>query len=248
MKHVTCEVTDGGPGPGVEVTTQRTPSGSKSATSLFLLRHGQVGSHRGDVPLTGEGGHTSAKAGAWLADVVRGPVEVLYGSTLRARQTALFVAGALASTAPRLVVGEPRVSFALRNPDLYLGGERVDMVSSADALADQVPGLGPEQCAAHPWFGRFMQSPERVGWWLRHPRPPGDDAGTVARRIIAFTRSLADRPVPHGDVIGITHSPVLRSVGVALLDEDPGELGHLTGYHLMITEEDSVSAIRFEPG
>ena len=42
-----------------------------------------------------------------------------------------------------IVIG-PKVAFALRNPDLYLAGVRVNMVSSAGALAEQVDGLSAE--------------------------------------------------------------------------------------------------------
>ena len=41
----------------------------------------------------------------------------------------------------------PEVAFALRNPDLYVNGVRVNMVSSAETLADQVEGLTADEVA-----------------------------------------------------------------------------------------------------
>ena len=217
---------------------------------VLLLRHGQIASHRGDVALTAEGVHTARRAGQVLAATVRAaevdaqgaPVHVLSGSTLRTRQTAEHLSTALGTTAPR-------VAFALRNPDLYLAGERVEMVSSPEALAAQVPGLTPEQCAAHPFFGTFVGHADRVGWWLTHPSPPGDDARAVAARVRAFVASLLDLPAPQGTVIAVTHSPLVRAVGVACGDEDTGEPAHLSGYLLAArgTGTRGVTGARFDP-
>jgi broad specificity phosphatase PhoE len=216
---------------------------------VLLLRHGQIASHRGDVALTAEGARTARRAGHALAATLRaagagaraGPVRVLSGSTLRARQTAEHLAAALRSAAAAhdaedqaggIHITAPRVAFALRNPDLYLAGERVDMVSSPEALAAQVPGLTPEQCAAHPFFATFMGHADRIGWWLTHPSPPGDDARAVVARMRAFVASLLDLPAPQGTVIAVTHSPLVRAVGLACGEEDAGEPAHLSGYLL----------------
>ena len=74
------------------------------------------------------------------------------------------------------VVMGPKVAFALRNPDLYLAGVRVNMVSSAEALAEQVEGLSAEDVPALQFFPTFFDSPDRIGWWLAHHSPPGEDA------------------------------------------------------------------------
>ena len=104
-----------------------------SPPRLILLRHGEVASHRGDVPITDEGRRQATEAGRRLGGL--GSVRLLAGATRRARETAEGVADGL--RAAGVPVTGPDVAFALRNPDLYLAGARVDMVSSAEAFAAQ---------------------------------------------------------------------------------------------------------------
>ena len=157
---------------------------------LLLVRHGEVPSHRGDVAVTDRGLDSAEQLGRRLATTA-GRIRVLTGETLRTRQTGAAIAtGASAAGA---AVDQPRVAFALRNPDIYVAGERVDMVSSAAALAEQVPGMTVDEAAAVPFFADFFDHPDRIGWWLRLADVPGDDAEAVARRIGHFAASLPDR-------------------------------------------------------
>jgi broad specificity phosphatase PhoE len=206
---------------------------------LLLLRHGEVDSHRGDVPVTRAGIATAERVGRQLAATAE-RIRVLTGSTLRARQTgAAIAAGARRAGA---AADEPRVAFALRNPDIYVAGERVEMVSSAAALAEQVPGLTEDEARAVPFFAEFYGHPDRIGWWLRLADVPGDDAGTVARRISQFAASLPDRTVePAGLVVGVTHSPVLRACALAHLGSDPGEPEWVTGLELSVAPDRSLT-------
>jgi broad specificity phosphatase PhoE len=210
---------------------------------LLLLRHGEVASHRGDVAVTDRGLDNAQNVGRRLA-AGAGRVRVLTGDTLRARQTGAAIAtGASAAGA---TVEEPRVAFALRNPDIYVAGERVDMVSSAAALAEQVPGLTVAEAAAVPFFAEFFDHPDRIGWWLRHGDVPGDDAGTVARRIGHFAASLPDRTGRPAELtVGVTHSPVLRACTLAHLGHDPGEPEWLTGLDLSVSDDRSVAVCRY---
>lgn len=218
-----------------------------AGVTVLLLRHGQIASHRGDTPLTDQGCETSRTAGLRLGDRCDGRVTVLSSTTLRARQTASLLADA-ARPSSRLVVEQPRVAFGLRNPDLYLAGERVDMVSSPDALAAQVPALTPDECAAHPFFAGFLRAPDRIGWWLRHPAPPGEDPAAVSARVVAFARSLLDLgPGRAGIVVGVTHSPVLRAVALVLGGRDPGEPGFLAGFAVRVTPEGAPALEPFDP-
>lgn len=198
---------------------------------LLLLRHGEVESHRGDVPVTARGLAGATEAGRSLGKDPPGQLLVLTGETRRARQTAQAIADGARSVGA--AVDGPVVAFALRNPDLYLAGVRVDLVSSADALAAQVPGLTQQQAAGVPFFAGFLAADDRVGWWVRHRDPPGDDVAAVHRRIIAFARSLADAAGPPV-VAAVTHSPVLRACALAGLGQDPGEPGWLTGLGAVI--------------
>jgi broad specificity phosphatase PhoE len=207
---------------------------------LLLLRHGEVASHRGDVPVTDAGLEAAERAGRRLA-ATAGRIRVLTGSTLRARQTgAAIAAGARSAGA---VVDEPRVAFALRNPDLYVAGERVEMVSSAAALAEQVPGMTEAEAGAVPFFAGFYGHPDRIGWWLRLADVPGDDAGAVAHRVSRFAASLPDRTADPTDlIVGVTHSPVLRACALAHLGHDPGEPEWVTGLELSVAPDRSLTA------
>src|SRR3954454_2833067 len=144
------------------------------AQRLFLLRHGEVTSHRGDVPVTEEGLETAVEVGRRLAGRAGGAIRRIRGGARRTRDTAAAVArGARAAGAEVL---EDGVAFALRNPDLYLAGVRVDMVRHEAAFAVQVPGFTEADIAKVAFFAEWLTAPDRVGWWVRHPEPPGDDA------------------------------------------------------------------------
>ncbi|MCU1667573.1 MAG: putative phosphoglycerate mutase hypothetical proteinB [Blastococcus sp.] len=205
---------------------------------LFLLRHGEVTSHRGDVPVTDEGLQTATEVGRRLAARADGPVRVLSGETRRTRETAAAVArGARQAGAEVLEEG---VAFALRNPDLYLAGVRVDMVSSEAAFAAQVPGLEETDIPGIAFFGEWLTVPDRVGWWVAHKSPPGDDAAAVAARIRTFAASLADREDSTAFTVGITHSPVLRAVALDVTGSDTGEPRWLAGVEAEISRDRSV--------
>ena len=215
---------------------------------LLLLRHGEVASHRGDVPVTAIGLEVARAVGAQLA-VEAERVRLLSGSTLRARQTADAIADGARSAGAE--VDNPRVAFGLRNPDIYVAGERVEMVSSPAALAAQVPGLSEQQAAEAAFFGQFYGHPDRIGWWLRLPpeRVPGEDAGAVARRVGQFAASLPDRTADPADlIVGVTHSPVLRACALAHLGHDPGEPEWVTGLELSVAPDRSLTARWYSPG
>lgn len=215
---------------------------------VVLLRHGEVASHSGDVELTPDGEKAARLAGARTHELLGGPLTVLSSATRRTvRSAELFIEGAREGGRDTAVVGEPGQAFALRNPDLFLAGARVDMVSTPEAFAEQVPGLTAEDCAAVPFFAGFMGAPDRIGWWLRHPSPPGDDRRSVARRILTFARSLADTGRRDDTVVAITHSPIVRAVAMELRGEDPGEPDFFTGYLLSVDERGDVRLDDFTP-
>jgi broad specificity phosphatase PhoE len=214
-------------------------------TRLLLLRHGEVASHRGDIPITAEGLEQAVDAGRRMAAAGLGAVRLLSGATRRASETAEGVRDGLAASGE--VVYGPDVAFALRNPDLYLAGARVDMVSSAEAFADQVPWLTAADVLAAPFFASFLTAPDRIEYWLRSSCAPGDGAAAVAARIVAFARSLADRGTGADTVVAVTHSPVLRAVAVGHGLDDPGEPAYLTGYALDVAADGSARAELFTP-
>lgn len=213
---------------------------------LYLLRHGEVSSHRGDVPITAAAEEQSRAAGFALAKVEAGPIRILTGETTRARDTATHMARGLIEGGVT-VVG-PTVAFALRNPDLYVSGVRVNMVSNAEALAEQVEGLSPDEVPSLEFYPEFFASEDRIGWWLRHETPPGERAADVAGRMRSFMSSLADpTPLRSGTVIAVTHSPLLRAVGLDFLGEDIGEPPWVSGLLVHIGDDGAMDVERFAP-
>ena len=198
---------------------------------VHWLRHGEVASHRGDVPLTEEGLVQARTRGRALAgDLSPGEtVHFMHAPTLRTRQTAEEIRASVAeASAPETGVDlrEVREQWAIRNPDLFVAGQRVEMVSSAEALSEQLrtPPVAPKALRGHPFFREFWATPDRIGLWVGHPDPPGEDSCAVARRQLAFAASLAEienaGPVRY---VLVTHSPILRAILSAVLGEDPGE-------------------------
>jgi broad specificity phosphatase PhoE len=196
---------------------------------IHWLRHGRIASHRGNVPLTEEGLAQARERGRVLAGNIS-PGEVvhfMHAPTLRTRQTVEEVRASVEealgsdSSAELLKVSE---QWAIRNPDLFVAGQRVEMVSSLEALAE------------HPFFGAFLACPDRIGYWVAQPDPPGEDTVAVARRQMTFATSLLDKqedgPVRY---VLATHSPVLRAILLCYLGEDPGEPGHLEPIDLTLS-------------
>jgi broad specificity phosphatase PhoE len=205
---------------------------------LFLLRHGEVTSHRGDVPVTEDGLQTAVEVGRRLGRRADGALRVISGETRRTRDTAAAVARGAREAGAEVL--EDGVAFALRNPDLYLAGVRVDMVSSETAFAEQIPGFTEADVAKVGFFADWLTVPDRVGWWVGHPAPPGDDAAAVATRIRAFAASLVDRDDAPAFTVGITHSPVLRACALQVAGSDIGEPNWLAGLEAEISADRTV--------
>ncbi|MBX5457714.1 MAG: histidine phosphatase family protein [Thermogemmatispora sp.] len=209
---------------------------------IQLLRHGRVASHRGDVPVTEEGRQEIARLAEALAERLQPGEEIiiLHAAPRRASETAqvLYEVLSRACTAraseaarpeERIVIHEPRRNDALRTPDLYLAGTRVEMVSSAAALVEQLPswcGLSAEDVARHPFWQGFWSTPDRIGYWVRLADPPGENSLCAARRLWTFARSLADGPHRQPRrYLCVSHSPLLRAFLRHYLFDgvDPGE-------------------------
>ncbi len=219
---------------------------------VHWVRHGEISSHRGNVPLTESGLAESRERGRLLAgDLSPGEVvHFMHAPTLRTRQTVEEIRTSMAETlgpGGDVDLLDVREQVAIRNPDLYVAGQRVEMVSSAETLAEQLsePPLDPATVSKHPFFSGFWAAPDRIGYWVEHPDPPGEDAVAVARRQMTFAMSLPeareDRPVRY---VLSTHSPVLRAILLAYLGEDPGEPGYLEPIDLILLE-DGPSTLRF---
>ncbi|MGI9647322.1 MAG: histidine phosphatase family protein [Acidimicrobiia bacterium] len=211
---------------------------------LYLLRHGQVPSHRGDLSITPEAVQEAFVVGEGFGQRERGIVEVISGETRRAKETASHLAQGIVA-ADGQVIG-PAVALALRNPDLYVAGTRVNMVSSPEALAAQVDGLSAQDVARLAFFREFLAAPDRIGMWLTHGSPPGEDARSVATRVRSFAASMVDSiPGRPEVVVAVTHSPLLRAVALDFLGRDIGEPPWVTGLVLSVAEDRTMSLARF---
>jgi broad specificity phosphatase PhoE len=214
---------------------------------LYLLRHGEITSHRGDVPITAAAEEQAFAVGRGFGLRQPGPINVLSGETRRAMDTAAHLARGVIDAGGD-VIG-PRVAFALRNPDLYVAGVRVNMVSSAEALAEQVEGLSAEDVTSLEFFPAFFASPDRIGWWLAHPSPPGEDVRSVAARVESFAGSLVN-PIPGKPevVVAVTHSPLLRAVAHESLGHDIGEPPWVSGLLMVVDDDGNTTVEVFDPG
>jgi broad specificity phosphatase PhoE len=218
---------------------------SEPSVRALLLRHGEVASHRGDVPVTEDGLVHAERVGKTLGQQVDGAVTVLFGGTRRTRETAAAIVRGIDDDDR---VHGPIDSFALRNPDMYVAGTRVNMVSSAESLAEQVPAMTPEQAAANAWWASFFGSPDRIGWWLAQDDPPGETASDLSSRIERFVRTMSDPgPLQGRLVVCVTHSPVLRSVLLHATGEDPGEPAYVTGAEIVVGQSLRLTIRPYDP-
>jgi len=205
-----------------------------------MLRHGRVAHHRGDVPLTDMGAAQAEAAGKWFAGEGIEIAGLLSGETLRTRDTADKFAAAYRGACD-LNLPDPVVSFGLRNPDLYLGGHRINLGEGAEFLASQSPGVEPADVKASVFYSGLIEAKDRVGHWLEHGNVPGENAHDVGRRVDVLVRSLVDVAGWRGKtVIGISHSPVMRAVRFNHWGEYSKEPPFLHGYSLTVRESGAI--------
>ena len=197
--------------------------------TLYLYRHAKVDGHRGDVPLAADADAAIDLAAAELLARLRPAdrVAFLATRTRRSSDTAKGIRARLLASDMGLTQDEVRPEHAIRNPDLYLAGHRVEMVSTGAAMAAQLPQglMTGAQVEATRFYAGFFTARDRIEFWLRHQNPPGENAAAVARRIVTFCSSLGDADLDHDlHIAAVSHSPVMRAVLVHFMAlADPGE-------------------------
>ncbi len=219
---------------------------SAAPLRVHWFRHGRVASHRGDTALTPEGLREVEEAGKRLSRVlVEGEVvTLLHAPTRRTQETAQVlhrsIAQALAAPA-QICLREPQINLAIRNPDIYVAGTRVEMVSDVASLLEQLPssGLDVEDLEKQPFWKGFWSQRDRIGYWVNLVNPPGEDADMVARRLFIFAQSLLDLPCNQPRrYICVTHSPLLRAfLRRYLLGYDQGEPDYCETVDMEFTDE-----------
>jgi len=220
---------------------------------FWFYRHAEIPSHRGDLPATSDGLEHAVAVGAGLAASCPpgARVEFLHAPTIRTVQTAEALRAGLHSALggdAGVRLGTVRVEPAIRNPDLYVAGHRVEMVSAREAVAAQLPpdALTPAELERHHFFARFLTSPDRVGLWVADDDPPGERAEDVARRLFAWARSLCDTTPPYPRAfVCVTHSGPMRALLRAfVLGHDPGEPEYVEAVELAF-DRDGAATWRF---
>lgn len=213
---------------------------------LLLLRHGRVAHHRADVPLTELGALQAEAAGRCFASEGIEVAGLISGETLRTRETAERFAASYREAGNGMTVPDPVVSFGLRNPDLYLGGHRINLGEGAEFLASQVEAVDPSAVEQSAFYGPLIEAKDRVGFWLEHGNVPGETAHDVGRRIDIMARSLAEAERWRGkNVVAITHSPVLRAVRFRHVGAYSKEPPFLHGYSLTLRSSGGLEFAEF---
>jgi broad specificity phosphatase PhoE len=224
---------------------------SQAPLAFWFYRHAEIPSHRGDLSATSSGlMHAETVGGALAQSCPAGThVEFLHAPTVRTVQTAEAlrrgVQRGLLPAASDVVLGRPRVEPAIRNPDLYVAGHRVEMVSAIEAVAAQLPehALTREELDRNPFFSRFLTSPDRVGLWVAEDDPPGERADDVAWRFFTWARSLCDTSRPHARrYVCVTHSGPMRALlRRYVLGHDPGEPEYVEPVELRFAPDGSAT-------
>jgi broad specificity phosphatase PhoE len=203
---------------GFLVTTPAQPA--EAVVTVWLFRHGAVASHHGDVGLTERGARDAEAAGERLATALEPgtALELLHAPTRRALESAEAIRRGVVRAVPtdaEITVGHPRSEHAIRNPDLYVAGTRVEMVTSIEALGAQLPPglLTTDAVANHEFFVRFWAAQDPMRVWLDEDDPPGERRSDVARRFFAYARSLTDLLAEHPrHYVCVTHSGPMRAI------------------------------------
>jgi len=207
-----------------------------STVILSFLRHAKVPSHEGDMPLTADSNADIEAAIPRLQGLAQNGEKFLFLATQthRSRQTAEALREAIDPSAP-----EVTPAWGLRNPDVYMGGTRVEMGSKAEFFASQVwaPEISPEGVMADPFYKGFLTAPDRIEYWLTHETPPGENAAAVAKRVLQFAASFRANAKSGLVVACVTHSPVLRAIltkGLGI--PDPGEPGWVEAINVTLSD------------
>ena len=167
-----------------------------------------------------------------------GPSAVLYGGTRRTRETAEAIVRGIGDPAR---IDGPLDSFALRNPDMYVAGTRVNMVSSPETLAEQVPGHDDRAGRGQPVVER-TSSPHPTGsaGGCGQERPTGRDRRRPDRPHHPASPAASPTPVrSRGRARRRRHPLAAAALGAprAAPASDPGEPGYVTGADVRVSAD-----------
>ena len=193
------------------------------STQIFVVRHGHVADHQGDVAILPEGKRVAFDAGTRLANhIIDGATAtILHAPTARTRETAEEIARGLAS-ALRAQDGNdarvfsPRAEHAIRNFHFIVDGV---MYPPTDRMHESLPASAER----NPFLTGFWQAEQDpIAYWLTHPSEHTETPTAVAARLRTFFVPLLDS-TSVGVYVLVTHSGPMRAFLRAVLGADPGE-------------------------
>ena len=193
------------------------------AAKIFVIRHGNVADHYGDVHLTSEGFQTALNAGNSLADHISDgdDVTILFSPSERTRETAEEIASGLtrklaAQNKKSANVPTPRAENAIRNFQFLVEGRET---LPTDGMHESLPASAEQD----PFFQAFWKElDDPIRHWLTHPTESAEQPAAVAARLRAFFQALLENNAS-GVFMLVTHSGPMRAFLREALGEDPGE-------------------------
>lgn len=193
------------------------------STQIFVVRHGNVVDHQGDVALTEEGRHNAFDAGSRLAEHIPdgAQVRVLYSPTARTRETAEELSLGLVSILhlhekTNVEIPVPRAETAIRNLEIIVDGHPV---LPTDAMHPSLPPSAEQNGFLQ---GFWKADDDRIGYWMTHPSESAESPAAVAARLGLCFESLFASDRPEFFVL-VTHSGPMRAFLRQAFGQDPGE-------------------------
>lgn len=213
--------------------------GGAAVTRVWLVRHGEIASYEGDNGLTERGvAQAEAAAERLAAQLGGGCVDLRHAGSVRARETALHLGGALRARgvrAPEAVADPGFANFAL-----FTDGSVTphDQIRAAIVAARRRPDWRPSNPAD--WehdADRFATIHDGGGdpitWWLTQPTLSYEPPSRVVRRFWRAMAALTERGV--AQAIVCTHSGCIRAVAAHAVQHDPGEPDHLEAVEVRLS-------------
>jgi succinate-acetate transporter protein len=119
--------------------------------TLIVLRHGHIASQRGDLRLTPDGRTQATRVGQWFAEQQWCSISLLASPTAPTVETAECFRRGYQSANRGVTPVQLHRSAALRNPDLYLGGQlkRPSATPVAGQTATPAERLHPPRLKSH---------------------------------------------------------------------------------------------------
>ena len=234
------------------MTTGTPTSGS---LTVHLVRHGQTASYAEDAGLTELGRTQATDRGTALGAAVADGEHVTFGfaPTLRARETAELVRGALLEQAAERGITLAGTGIGVepgyRNLQVWADGRPAEPTQARRRAVELAarPGVPPGWVIEAVRFWTAHETGDAMGFWLSTPllwhEPP---ASVVHRMVRTSFDGLADG-ANRRLVVG-SHSGCLRAMVMWASGEDPGEPGNGEDVVLTVAARSDVVTVDYGGG